>query len=322
MSFFQKPEFLAAHSGGKRFACQCPNVKRAGTAAIEDETFFFVEFHLVKEPEALDFVWCLIALAHATLENRQFVNLAIVLSRLFLVQGLSEVPCSQISCNAESIRTMRSGGTVFNAGVPGEIAISVFHLDVGHLCRQTFEKGPVHHAHESFRAEGLPTQGLELDFAAMESLVAGFVQCDEAVGSIATCSPVFDVMYIECEVFRLSAAMLTVVIVPERHVFTNVPETGLVALLILPVFNVRVLDLLNVGRSCFHRDGSEGMQAANRFLLFEKAPCLCRLAWHQRFASFVQNKYSQVLSPRSKGRLQSFIHVGRGFLPQARRIIQ
>ena len=318
MSFFQKPEFLAAHSGGKRFACQCPNVKRAGTAAVEDETFFFVESHLVEEPEALDFIWCLIALAHATLENRQFVNLAIVLSRLFLVQGLSEVPCSQISCNAESIRTMRPGGTVFNAGVPGEIAISVFHLDVGHLCRQTFEKGPVHHAHESFRAEGLPTQGLELDFAAMESLVAGFAQRDEAVGSIAT----LDVMYIECEVFRLSATLLTVVIVPERHVFTNVPETELVALRILLAFNVRVLDLLNVGRSRFYRDGSEGAQAANRFLLFEKTPCLCRLAWHQWFASFVQNKYSQVLSPRSKGRLQSFIHVGRGFLPQARRIIQ
>ena len=60
-------------------------------------------FDFVKEPEALDFVSCLIVLAAPTLKNINLMNLAIMATYLLLVVETSQPSGSHIACDAKGI---------------------------------------------------------------------------------------------------------------------------------------------------------------------------------------------------------------------------
>ena len=71
-------------------------------------------------------------------------------------------------------------------------------------------------------------------------------------------------MHVEDLVPRTTMTVLANMTVSEKNVLAHVPESKLVALLIVRAFNSRILDLLNVERCRLNRDLGDGKQSADR----------------------------------------------------------
>ena len=81
---------LVTDGGSNFFSRQQTDVKVAGTASSKDKRFSAAVPNLIEQSKALDLVRSLLTLADTAFENRQLVNLPIVLTRLFLEEVLPE----------------------------------------------------------------------------------------------------------------------------------------------------------------------------------------------------------------------------------------
>ena len=71
-------------------------------------------------------------------------------------------------------------------------------------------------------------------------------------------------MHVEDRILGSASTVLTDMTVSEKNVLAHVPESKLVALLIVRAFNSRILDLLNVERCRLNHDLGDGKQSADR----------------------------------------------------------
>ena len=82
---------------------------------------------------------------------------------------------------------------------------------------------------------------------------------------VASRFPTLNVMHVENQIFRSAFAGLANVTVAEKNVLAHVPESELLALLIVRAFDFGILDLLNVEGCGFNHDFGDRKHSANRF---------------------------------------------------------
>ena len=194
--------------------------------------------------------------------------LSVVLSRLLLEEEISSSQRFQISRNAEGVGAMRLGQAKSNALVLRQIAVGVLDRQFRVRLAYAVKQRPAHDAHEGFRPERLTALDLQLDLqldlSCVISLVACLAQRDQVVGRITARFPTLKMMHVEDPVPRTTMTVLANMTVSEKNVLAHVPESKLVALLIVRAFNSRILDLLNVERSRLNHDLGDGKQSADR----------------------------------------------------------
>ena len=95
--------------------------------------------------------------------------------------------------------------------------------------------------------------------------LARLAQRDEVARRVASRFPALNVMHVENQIFRSAFAGLANVTVAEKNVLAHVPESELVALLIVRAFDFGILDLLNVEGCGFNHDFGDRKHSANRF---------------------------------------------------------
>ena len=190
--------------------------------------------------------------------------LSVVLSRLLLEEEISSSQRFQISRNAEGVGAMRLGQAKSNALVLRQIAVGVLDRQFRVRLAYAVKQRPAHDAHEGFRPERLTALDLQLDLPCVTGLVAGLAERNQVVGRIAAGLAAFEVVHVEDLVLRTTVTVLANVTVSEKNVLAHVPESKLVALLIVRAFNSRILDLLNVERCRLNHDLGDGKQSADR----------------------------------------------------------
>ena len=192
------------------------------------------------------------------------MDLTVVLARLALEEKVSSSQRIQISGNAEGVGTMRLGQAKNNALVLRQIAVGVLDRQFRVRLAYAVKQRPAHDAHEGFRPERLTVLDLQLDLSRVITLVACLAQRDQVVWRIAARFPTLKMMHVEDLVPRTTMTVLANMTVSEKNVLAHVPESKLVALLIVRAFNSRILDLLNVERCRLNHDLGDGKQSADR----------------------------------------------------------
>ena len=192
------------------------------------------------------------------------MDLSVVAAGLFLKEVVSEPLRLEVARNAEGVRAVSFLNSVCDAGVLREITECVSNLNFGVPRPQPLEERPAHDAHEGFRLKRSAAFHSQLDLAAVECLVARLAERDQIVGSVASRAPALNVMDVENLVLGLSVAVLALVSVSEKDVFTNVPEAELFALLVLDTLNVGILQTLHVKGRRFHDDLRHRQDAQDR----------------------------------------------------------
>ena len=190
--------------------------------------------------------------------------LSVVLSRLLLEEEISSSQRFQISRNAEGVGAMRLGQAKSNALVLRQIAVGVLDRQFRVRLAYAVKQRPAHDAHEGFRPERLTALDLQLDLPCVIGLVAGLAERYQVVGRIPADLTAFEVVHVEDLVPRTTMTVLANMTVSEKNVLAHVPESKLVALLIVRAFNSRILDLLNVERCRLNHDLGDGKQSADR----------------------------------------------------------
>ena len=133
---------------------------------------------------------------------------------------------------------------VFYTRVLGDIAIGQMNILEPYLC--ILVHCPTHNVHHSCVTQGSATLHLQLKLATMVCLMASLTQSDEVIWSVASYLSTFQVVYVQNLVTTLAFAMLTLVVIPCKYVFTHIPKSHLLALLILHTLNGIVLDFLSI----------------------------------------------------------------------------
>lgn len=192
------------------------------------------------------------------------MNLTIVLAHLSLIEVDTSSTSIQIPRDTVGIDAMRLGESQCDARVFRQIAVGVLDWQVRMCLANAIEHRPAHDAHEGFRPERLTALDLQLDLPCVISLVAGLAERDQVVWRISARFTTLKMMHVEDFVFRATATVLTHMAVSEKNVLAHVPESKLVALLIVRAFNSRILDLLNVERCRLNHDLGDGQQSADR----------------------------------------------------------
>ena len=190
--------------------------------------------------------------------------LSVVLSRLLLEEEISSSQRFQISRNAEGVGAMRLGQAKSNALVLRQIAVGVLDRQFRVRLAYAVKQRPAHDAHEGFRPERSTALDLQLDLSCVISLVACLAQRDQVVWRISARFTTLKMMHVEDRILGSASTVLTDMTVSEKNVLAHVPESKLVALLIVRAFNSRILDLLNVERCRLNHDLGDGKQSADR----------------------------------------------------------
>ncbi len=122
--------FLELMPAKKTRAVESANIKVSGSPAPEEVPCLALAEGLAKEPDPMNFAGCLIALALADtlFEDRPLVDLPVVTAGLLLEAGCPESFCLEMPCEAERIRTMRSGNPKCHTGVLCERTAGVAYL--------------------------------------------------------------------------------------------------------------------------------------------------------------------------------------------------
>ena len=204
-------------------------------------------------------------LSHSTLENRTLVNLSVVLTRLALVEEVSSSQRIQISGNAEGVGAMRLGQAKGNALVLRQIPVGVLDRQFRMRLADAFKQRPAHDAHEGFSPERCTASCLQLDLPGVICLVACLAERDQVVWRVTARLAALKMMHVEDRILGSTSTVLANMTVSEKNVLSHVPESKLIALLIVRSFDFGILDLLNVKGCCFNHDFGDWKHSANRF---------------------------------------------------------
>lgn len=124
--------------------------------------------------------------------------------------------------------------------------IPVGKVNVAEFSLRSFVDCPTHNAHLRCIPEGLLALDIKRNFSPVICLVAGLAQRYEVARGVASGLPRLDVMYVEYRIFRLPMAVLAFVVVAEKNVLSDVPESKLRALLVVFSLNIKSLHTLCV----------------------------------------------------------------------------
>ncbi len=160
---------------------------------------------------------------------------------------------------------MRLGQTKDYALVLRQIAVGVFDRQFRMSLANAVKQGPTHDAHEGFSPERHAASCLQLYLSCVISLVACLAERDQVVGRITTCLAALKMMHVEDRILGSTSTALANMTVSEKNVLAHVPESELVAMLIVRSCDLGILDLLNVEGCGFNQDLADRQHSANRF---------------------------------------------------------
>ena len=262
---FEKHQFFGADAGGKPDSVQSSDVEVPGRTPTENDPDSSLAFNLVEKAEALDKERRLVEFSHSTLENRTLVDLTVVLARLPLVEEFSSSQRTQISRNAEGVGAMRLGQAKNNVLVLCQIPVSVLDRQFEMRLADALKQRPTHDSHEGFCSERRAASCLQLDLSCVICLVAGLAERYQVVGRVTARLAALKMMHIEERILGSTSTVPADMTVSEKNVLAHVPESELVALLIIRAFDFGILDLLNVEGCGFNHDFGDRKHSANRF---------------------------------------------------------
>ena len=116
------------------------------------------------------------------------------------------------------------------------------------------QNGPAQNAHEGLRSQRCAPLNFQRGRTTVQRIVTGFAQGNEIVGSVTTCASAVQVMDAENRIVRCAVTMPPSMPVSEEDIFSNVPKTELIALLVRFARTVWILEKLRIEGRCFHSD--------------------------------------------------------------------
>ena len=93
-------------TGGNPSTVKTAHIKTSRSPSPKDECFFTFANHLVEKTEAFEFVGSLVLLSQSAFQNRQLVNLPVVLSGLLLKEKALQSLCTKVVRNAVRVCTV------------------------------------------------------------------------------------------------------------------------------------------------------------------------------------------------------------------------
>lgn len=237
---------------------QLSQVKVTTASATKYEALLITICHFIKQPEPHYLVWGLITFAVSTFYNRVLMYLPVVAPDLFLVEIIPQRFCHRMAADASCVNAMRFGQVVSDACVFREIPVS--QSDIWIQCFQLVVKCPSHDTHKRSITKCHPTFDAFRKFYRpfVITFVAGLTEGNQVIGRITSALPAFDMVHIKYLILRFPFAALAGMPIPEQYIFTYIPETELLPLLILCVLNIRVFDFLDIKRCNFYDDFRNG----------------------------------------------------------------
>ena len=197
LAHFQQMQILASNRCVHLGAIQKPQVHPACGTPAEDEAFTAFPLHLVKKPEAHDFIGRLVTLPDASLQDAVLMYPAVVASHLFLAVHSAIRFGIGIATYAPCVYIVVFRQAVLYTNALCNVAIGQMHVWINHL--QFIVKYPSHDAHECCIPEGHPSvYGLwQFYCPVVIACMAGLTQRNQVIGCIAASLSAFDMMNVQ-----------------------------------------------------------------------------------------------------------------------------